>query len=519
MQLLGSQNDMATIRLFDALGGIMLQITNLSKSFGQKTVLDNITQTIYDGEKIGLIGSNGQGKSTLLNIINNKMEADSGSISSSDIIGYLEQGSTIKAEQLLTQFDSSTSSDLIQYLKRFKIDEAIQFTQESISSISCGEKTKIALALLLAQSPTMLILDEPTNHLDIEGKKLLIDYIQNTEKTCLVVSHDIDFLNKTVNKIWEIEAGKITEYYCNYHDYREAKKLEKLSIQNAYEKQQKRVKEIEHDIAVYKQASQESGKKKRRGQGGRWSNLRQDVAEKKLSKFASAKIAQLEHELNKDIASPEKEHIIKYYLNADEIKTTNVIYAEDFGKKYEDRILYQHGHFIIKSGDKVGIMGNNGCGKSTFIKILLGQTDYTGKLFITPSAKIATLYQDVYDLDEETTINDLSNTLDKNYKTKFIQNLVVMNIDKTRFDTKIKYLSSGEKMRIKLTNIILSDTNLIILDEPTNHLDIENKEYLQKVLQGFAGTILIVSHDVDFLRSITTKTLIIHDKKIELLDN
>ena len=176
--------------------------------------------------------------------------------------------------------------------------------------------------------------------------------------------------------------------------------------------------------------------------------------------------------------------------------------------------MFENSDFTIFSGDKIGIIGSNGTGKTTLLNILLGKTDFGGDLFVTPSVRPAFMQQDIYDLDENETINSLSQKEDKSYRTGFISNLISMNIDKSRFDTKIKNLSSGERMRIKLTQIILSDANLIVLDEPTNHLDIENKNYLQEVLEGFVGTVLIVSHDKNFLEHTTNKTLKIENKQI-----
>lgn len=494
----------------------MLQIKKLTKHFGEKAVLDDINLTIYDGEKIGIIGSNGQGKSTLLNLINHNIESDFGEIITNDRIGYLEQSSNIDLKKFIKKLsDKKISKNILYYLKKFNINNQLDLGK--LDNISCGEKTKIALSIILAESPTLLILDEPTNHLDIAGKNLLINLINELEQTVLIVSHDIDFLNKTVNKILEVKNGKITEYYGNYDDYAKEKANIQLNLTREYEKQQKRAKEIQADIEVYKEASKASGKKKRRGCGGSWSNLRQDVAEKKLSKFAKTKISQLEHELNKDIEKPEKEHHIKYFLKVDDLKTKIAIYAENISKYYGERCLYRDSSFIIYSGDKLAIKGSNGVGKSTLVNMILKQTDYQGNLFVTPSLKIALLKQDIYDLDENLTVNEMSLQKDKEYRTSFISNLISMNIDKSRFDTKIKFLSSGERMRIKLTQLILSDANMIILDEPTNHLDIENKQYLEKVLSGFAGTLIIISHDIDFLKNTTNKTLLIENEKITLL--
>lgn len=495
----------------------MLQLVNLSKHFGEKIILQNINLTIYDGEKIGIIGSNGQGKSTLLNIISEEISPDEGSVITRDHVGYLKQSADIELASMLQKLsDEVIAKQFYYYLSKFGINEQIDLNQD-LTQISCGEKTKIALSMLLAESPNLVILDEPTNHLDLDGKKLLINLINELPQTVLIVSHDIDFLNNTINKVLELKSGELTEYYGNYDDYITQKENEQLHIQREYDKHKKNIADINRQIEVYKKALQISDRKKKRHSVERSCDaLTQDERSKSLSKFASNRLTKLQQELNKDVERPEKEHIITYKLKADDLKAKTAIYAENLSKYYGDRCLFRDASFIISSGDKVAIKGANGVGKSTLIKMILEQTEYSGNLFVTPSLRIALLKQDIYDLDEEMTINQMSLEGDKQYRTAFLTNLISMNIDKTRFDTKIKFLSSGERMRIKITQIILSDANMIILDEPTNHLDIENKNYLQKVLSGFVGTLIIISHDADFLRYTTTKTLEIKNQRITL---
>ena len=248
-------------------------------------------------------------------------------------------------------------------------------------------------------------------------------------------------------------------------------------------------------------------------------SLRADVVSSKFSKKAADQMQKLKNELEKDVKRPEKEVHIRYRLQKEDIKTKFVIIAENLKKSFAHSSLFENASFTIEAGDKIALIGRNGTGKSTLINMILGKTDYEGTLRITPSLKIATMFQDVYDLDEEKTINEMSMLNDKEFRTAFITNLCSMNIDKSRFDTKIKFLSSGEKMRIKLCEIILSECNMIILDEPTNHLDILNKDYLQKVLSGYCGTILIVSHDKEFLKATTNKVLKIENKTIKLCEN
>ena len=496
----------------------MLQLTHISKEFGSKTVLDNADLTVYSGERIGIIGDNGQGKSTLLDIIAGRQKVDAGIVIIDEKIGFLEQNARVNCAKLLDKLKNQEfANDFYKNLKILGIDGNISLIENRIKALSCGERIKIALASVLADNPTTLLLDEPTNHLDQKGKKQLITLLNGFYGTIIAVSHDIEFLNNFAYKIIEVKGGKLTEYSGNYDDYITQKEKERLRIEREYEAHQRRVKDINKQIENYKEAMRISDLKRRPGAKKRTCDvLTQDERAASLSRFAASRITKLRQELEKDIERPEHEHSIRYKLQKDDLRARFAYIAEDLGKTFDDKVLFEHANFTIESGDKIALIGDNGAGKSTLISILLGNTDYTGKLFTASSVRPVLMQQDIYDLDFDSTINEMSKQFDKNYRTNFILNLTTMNIDKSRFDTKIGKLSSGEKMRIKLTQIILSDANLIILDEPTNHLDIANKKYLEKVLAGYQGTLIVISHDADFLRNTTNKTFEISDKTIKV---
>lgn len=498
----------------------MIQLYKVKKEFGDKIIFNNADLIIYDGEKVGIIGDNGQGKSTLLEIIVGKITADSGQVVVNDKIGFLEQNTHLNVENLLEKMsDVEFVCEFFRQLSGLGFSLDFEFTQERVDSLSCGERAKIALASILADNPTTLILDEPTNHLDYNGKCILIDLLNNFNGTVIIVSHDIDFLNATVNRIVEVKNGELKEYCGNYDDYLSQKNNEKLNIEREYKKHKRKVAQIQEDITQYKNyaslADARRSKPKADKLGLKYNNgLSADIRQKKLSKVAANQITKLERELNKEVEKPERTHEIRYKLKVDDIHTRFAFVAESLTKKFNDKVLFENANFNIESGDKIALIGDNGVGKSTLVNILLGKTDYEGKLFVAPSVKPAIMQQDIYDLDFNITINEMSKTEDKEFCTNFILNLCTMNIDKSRFNTKIGKLSSGEKMRIKLSQLILSDANLLILDEPTNHLDILNKKYLEKVLAGFVGTLIVISHDREFLRNVTNKTLEIKDKKI-----
>jgi len=499
----------------------MISLKDIEKSFGTKEVLKKANLTIYDGERVGIVGNNGEGKSTLLGILTKEISADAGEVVSNDTIGVLKQSSEIDLQNILDDISNSTEGkSFLTELKKLGVTQNLELTKTRLNSLSPGERTKVALAYVFSKSPQTLILDEPTNHLDMEAKQLIINYINDFYGTVIIVSHDKDFLNQTVNKIVELKSGELKEYYGNYDDYVEQKQNEQLNIKRTYEKHKKDIENINKQIDMYQRALEKSDKKCASGAKRRTCNTTtQDERAKSLSKFAASRVSKLKQHLNEDVERPEKEVHIRYRLQKEDIKTKFVVIAENLKKSFAHSSLFENANFTIEAGDKIALIGRNGTGKSTLINMILGKTDYEGTLRVTKSLKIATMFQDVYDLDEEKTINEMSKQNDKEFRTAFITNLCSMNIDKSRFDTKIKFLSSGEKMRIKLCEIILSDCNMIILDEPTNHLDILNKDYLQKVLSGFCGTILIVSHDKEFLKATTNKVLKIENKTIKFCES
>ena len=496
----------------------MILLNNITKEYGSKTVLDDVTLTFYDGERVAIIGNNGVGKSTLLNIITNETKPDLGSVSSNDTIAYLKQSSELDLHEIFDEISKKELANSFEIeLKKLGVKQDITLSKERLDKLSPGERTKIALAFCMAKEPSVLVLDEPTNHLDQKGKSLLVDYLNEFFGTIIFVSHDKDFIDQIAQKVVELKDGKIEEYYGNYSSYVEQKENEQLAIKRNYEKHKKEVEDINRQIEVYKRALEKSDKKCHQGASRRTCNTTtQDERAKSLSKFASNRMSKLKQALNKDVEKPEREVKIRYNLKKEDFKTRFLYVAENLGKRFGNNVLYENANFTIENGDKIALLGDNGAGKSTLVNILLGLEDYDGLLRTSPSVKPVLMKQDVYDLDENLTINEMSQQKDKEYRTSFITNLCSMNIDKSRFDTKIKNLSSGEKMRIKLCEIILSDFNFLILDEPTNHLDILNKDYLQKVLMGFEGTLLIISHDKSFLDGLTNKKFIIDDKTIKV---
>lgn len=498
----------------------MLYLTNLNKDFGDKVIFDNINLNIYDGQRIAIIGNNGVGKTTLLNIISKQDKDYSGICKCDGHIEHLKQNSEIDLEQVYNVLgDKNLCKQFFMYLKKLNFNADIY----DLETLSGGEKTKLAFALAYTNNPQILLLDEPTNHIDISGIEIITKSIQEFNGIVIIVSHDINFLNNTVNKIVEIKDGKIKEYEGNYNDYLAEKHKQELAQKREYEKHTKKVKEIQENIEkikVFADKSERNVGRQGKGNESRYmpTKTKAMVHAKKMNKTVASRISKLEKQIDK---APEKlmeDREIKYRFDVNPLKVKTPIKFEDVSFGYPNKLIFDKINFEINSGDKIGIIGNNGVGKSTLTKLITNELQgFEGKILRAGSLNIAKMEQGVEGLDKNKTINELAKTKDMEYRNKYITNLINMNIDKSRLDTPIKYLSLGEKMRIKLNEIILSEANFIILDEPTNHLDIMNKDYMKKILNKFVGTILIISHDLEFIRSTCRNIYKIENHKLRIV--
>lgn len=507
----------------------IIKLKDISKAYSDNVVLDKVNININAGEKIGIIGVNGTGKSTLMKIIMGEEEPDNGKIelSSGTSIGYLKQATEYTPKDFTKMTSDKTSiSDFLKTTGELSVSDDIDFSAERLQNLSGGEKTKIALSSILATSPSVLLLDEPTNHLDIDGIEWLIDRIKHYRGTVLVVSHDRYFLNETVTKILELEDAHIKEYYGNYDDYQAEKETELEALKARYEQQQKQDKKIQREISQLKQWS-EKGERESGRQGGSRSDAKvkgvKTNAQRKAAKSARAaegKRNRLEQMRKDYIDKPKEEKEIKYDFHGDRSGANSLIKITDLSKTYGTRLLFNDVNLIINANEKIGLVGANGTGKSTLIKIIMGkETADSGEVWKTPSLKLAYMSQDVFDLNENQTIFELASQYSNEKKQFFFSNLVNMGFDRNLFRNKIKTLSLGQRMRIKLVQIILNDYNLLVLDEPTNHLDLPNKIELEKALISFPGAIIIASHDQYLLSKVTNKIFLFKDGTIKRIED
>ncbi|MCT4605087.1 MAG: ABC-F type ribosomal protection protein [Marinisporobacter sp.] len=515
---------------------IVLSCNRIYKSFVVDSILENISFSINAGEKIGLVGSNGAGKSTLFKIITGEHNYDSGElyISKSTTIGYLEQMGVLSSsntvfDEVLHVFDdlieleetlrsleeeiskesTNPSKDLDQLMETYahKSEEfqnkngygyrselrgvlkGLGFSEEEfdqpIVQLSGGQKTRVNLAKLLLKKPAILLLDEPTNHLDMDAVEWLEGFLKSYHGTILLISHDRYFLDQVVDKIYEIENKKLIQYNGNYSTYVEKKKVLYEQQLKEYLGQQKEIQKQEEIIRRFKQHGTE-----------------------KLAKRAKSREKKLEHisVIEKPILFDKKTKIrFETQIKSGE----DILSVEDLSKSFGNTQLFENVGFNIYRGERVGLIGPNGIGKSTLLKILLKSIPFdTGKIQLGHNVYIGYYDQEQSDLNTSNTI------IDEIWEEKihFTQTEVRTLLGSFLFGgedvfKKISTLSGGEKSRVSLLKLMLSKANFLLIDEPTNHLDIASKEVLEEALTHYEGTLLVISHDRYFLNKVTTKIL------------
>jgi len=520
---------------------IVLSVNNVSLSFGTTTILENITFYIQESDKVGLIGVNGAGKTSLFKIIAGILQPDSGEIfQAKDLkIGYLEQNSGLDSSRSIWDELISTFSELIdietrlkqlekamgsehqesvltglmkeydrliekysrnggyEYISRTKgILKGLGFNEEEfnlkINNLSGGQKTRLALARLLLEEPDMLLLDEPTNHLDIDTLEWLEEFLKNYRKSVLVISHDRYFLDRVTNKTIEIENNKCKIYDGNYSAFMKQKAEDREIQQKHYELQQKEIAKMEAFIEQQK----------------RWNRERNIVAAESRQKA----IDRLD-KIEKPEKLPEK---IKIKFRSEIASGNDVLFVEGLSKEYPGKQLFCDVNFKIKKNERVFLLGPNGCGKTTLLKILGGRLEPTlGSVEYGYNIIVGYYDQELKDLDENNTIIDEVWSVNEKLTQTEIRNVLASFLFRGEdVFKKISTLSGGEKSRVALVKLMLSGANFLLLDEPTNHLDVNSRESLEEALLNFDGTILAVSHDRYFISKLGTRILEFNGKSV-----
>ncbi|TCT15331.1 ATP-binding cassette subfamily F protein 3 [Natranaerovirga pectinivora] len=512
---------------------MILACKNISKSFGITPILNNVSFHIEKGEKIGLVGVNGAGKTTLFKILSGHITPDEGQIIIPNQInlGYLSQeqdlnsNSTIYDEMLDSKKDileleikiktvekkmkEATSTQLETLMNEYaklqqKFEDLDGYSYQSeirgvlkglgfvtedhsktINTLSGGQKTRVSLAKLLLMKPDLILLDEPTNHLDMNSISWLENYINTYDGSLIIISHDRYFLNKTVNKIIEIENTQCKIFIGNYSDYAEKKAIDRDVQLKHYMNQQKEIKKQEEVITQLRSFNREKSVKRARSR------------EKALNKID---VLDKPQELKTDM---------NLQLEPQVISGNDVLAVNSISKSFDDRMIFENISFDIKKGDKIALIGDNGTGKTTILKIILGELEgNTGDVKLGSKVKCGYFDQEYTSLtDSNNLIEEISNAY-PNMKTGEIRNILAafLFIGDDVFK-QVYQLSGGEKGRLSLAKLMLSEANFLLLDEPTNHLDIFSKEVLENALNQYTGTILYISHDRYFINRTATRVL------------
>jgi len=520
----------------------MITVNDISVQFGGTTLFSNVSFAINENDKIALMGKNGAGKSTLLKIIAGVSKASSGNISAPKeaVIAYLPQHLLAKDESTVfeetskafaevlkmkseidkineeltvrTDYESEEYMSLIERVselseKYYSIEEVnyesevekvlagLGFERSDFnrptSEFSGGWRMRIELAKILLQKPDLILLDEPTNHIDIESVQWLEDFLINSAKAVIVISHDRAFVDNITNRTIEVTMGRIYDYKANYSHYLELRKDRRVHQQKAYDEQQKMIAENTEFIERFK---------------GTYSKTNQVQSRvKMLEKLQLVEVDEVDTSA------------LRLKFPASPRSGQYPIVVNELSKKYDEHVVFNNANMVIERGEKVAFVGKNGEGKSTMIKAIMGEIDFQGKLEIGHNVKIGYFAQNQASLlDENLTVFETIDQIavgDIRTKIKDLLGAFMFGGDNTT--KKVKVLSGGEKTRLAMIKLLLEPVNVLILDEPTNHLDIKTKDIIKDALKDFDGTLILVSHDRDFLDGLAAKVFEFGHKRVK----
>lgn len=519
---------------------MILSCNNISKSFGTDVIIKSCSFNIEDHEKAAIVGINGAGKSTLLKIITGIEPADTGlvTLAKDKTLGYLSQQQNLNSDNTIydellsvkqyildmeaqlrsieNQMKSADDTALETLMKKYSdlnhefelnngyaykseitgVLKGLGFAEEdftlNVNTLSGGQKTRVALGRLLLSKPDIILLDEPTNHLDMESISWLENYLLNYSGAVLIVAHDRYFLDKIVSKIIELDNGNATVFSGNYTDYASKKAILRNMQLKEYLNQQREIKHQEEVITKLKQFNREKSIK------------RAESREKMLNKMEFVDKPEILND-KMDIK-----------LEPNVISGNDVLTVDNLTKGFDGTVLFDNIYFQIKRGERVALIGSNGTGKTTILKLINGIIPAdSGSIYLGAKVNIGYYDQEHHVLDPDKTIfdeirdayPDLNNTQIRNTLAAFL----FTNEDVFKY---IKDLSGGERGRVSLAKLMLSNANFLILDEPTNHLDITSKEILENALNSYTGTVLFVSHDRYFINSTATRIIELANKTV-----
>lgn len=501
----------------------ILTVKNINHTFGGRVIFEDMSFRLLKGEKVGVIGANGEGKSTFLNIITGKLMPDDGTIEWANRVrvSYMDQHLELDNTQSISDslkvafnylFDiekelnetyakmgedcdvnklmefAGLLQDILDTNDFYNIDMKVNEIarglglldlglDKSIDELSGGQRTKILLGRMLLQKPDILLLDEPTNYLDEEHILWLKDYLISYENAFILISHDLEFLDFVTNLIYHVENAHLTRYVGNYNDFLRLYELEKKQVKSAYNKQQQEINNLQNFISKNKARVATSGMAKAR--------------QKKLDKM--------------DIITLDKKKL-KPEFRFKKARTSDKLIFEtkDLVIGYE-KALCKPLNLLLERGQKIAIIGSNGLGKTTLLKSLLGSiAPISGNIFNGSNQYIGYFEQEVKSKNNKTCIDEIWDEFPSFTQYEVRQTLAKCSLTTEHIESKVYILSGGEQAKVRLCKIMNNETNILILDEPTNHLDKDAKDELKRVLKEYKGTILMVCHESEFYKDIIT---------------
>ena len=511
----------------------MISIDGLTVEFGDRALFKDISFQINEKDRIALMGKNGAGKSTLLKILAGERKPTRGRVTApkDTVVAYLpqhlmtEDGRTVyeeaaqafahlfemegRIEELNRQLSERTDYESAEYYKLIEEVSALSekfyaidlthfeadvektllglgFRREDLqrqtSEFSGGWRMRVELAKMLLKNPDVLLLDEPTNHLDIDSIQWLEEFLVSNGKAVVVISHDKAFIDRITTRTIEVTMGRIYDYKVNYSKYLELRKERRAQQQKAYDEQQKMIAETKEFIERFK---------------GTYSKTLQ--VQSRVKMLEKLEILEVDEE---DTSA------LRLKFPPAPRSGSYPVIVEDLGKSYGEKRVFEHAGFTIQRGEKVAFVGRNGEGKSTLVKCLMGEIgDYAGRLTLGHNVQIGYFAQNAASLmDEELTVfQTVDEVTPAELKSNTKNLLGAFMFSGDDIDKRVKVLSGGERTRLAMIRLLLQPVNLLILDEPTNHLDLKTKEVLKGALTDFDGTVIVVSHDRDFLNGLVTK--------------
>ncbi|MEG0238018.1 MAG: ABC-F family ATP-binding cassette domain-containing protein [Clostridium sp.] len=516
----------------------IVTVKDMNHGFGDRAIFEDVSFRLLKGEHVGLIGANGEGKSTFMNIITGKLMPDEGKViwSNNVRVGYMDQhavlnkGTSIRdalrdafkylfdMEQEMNglyermgEMDENEMTKALErtaviqdmldnngfYLIDAKVDEVAKGLglldlglEKDVDDLSGGQRTKILLGKLLLENPDILLLDEPTNYLDEEHIEWLKRYLISYENAFILISHDIPFLNDVVNLIYHVDERKLTRYVGDYYEFKRKYDENKKRIEAAYEKQQKEIARLEDFVARNKANVATTGMAKSR--------------QKKLDKMDRIEISK---------EKPKPEFDFKVGRTAGKV----IFETEDLVIGY-DEPLTKPLNISMERGQKIALVGANGLGKSTLLKSLLGTVKpLSGKVHLGDYQQIGYFEQEDRVENNNTCIDEVWQEFPSKTQYEIRSALAKCGLTNKQLESKIRVLSGGEAAKVRLCKILNVETNILIFDEPTNHLDVDAKEELKRALKEYKGTILLVSHEPEFYRDIVTETWNCEDWTLKLV--